>query len=209
MMHRKTGQLTGILLALGLMAILLTPTLQAKPNTLVRDSIPDKYKWDLGQIYTDWAAWEQGLTSLQQLMDEYAGLKGTLASGPQAILKASKVSDDLGMLAYKVYQYASLNNAQDTRDNAVVGRLQQVQIAFARFGIATAWYNPELLAIPWETMKGWLDSTPELKPYRLGIEDLYRQQAHVLTADKEQLLAYFSRVNGAPGAIFGKLSIAD
>ena len=97
------------------------------------------------------------------------------------------MSDDLGMLAYKVYQYAALNSAQDMRDNAVSGRLQQVQLAFAKFGIATAWYNPELLAIPWETMKGWLDSTPDLKPYRLGIEDLYRQQAHVLTADKEQL----------------------
>lgn len=208
-MNRKTKQLKGILLALGLIALMLTPTLQAKPNTLVRDSIPDKYKWDLGQIYADWTAWEQGLTHLQEIMNEYAGLKGTLAGGPQAILKAAQVGDELGMLAYKVYQYASLNSAQDMRDNAVSGRLQQVQIAFAKFGVATAWYNPELLAIPWETMKQWLDSTPELKPYRLGIEDLYRQQTHVLSEDKEQLLAYFSQVNNAPSAIFGKLSTSD
>jgi oligoendopeptidase F len=182
---------------------------QAGPNTLNRDSIPDKYKWDLNQIYANWSAWEQGLTRLQALMDEYAALKGTLAGGPQAILKASKVSDELNMLAYKVYRYAALNSAQDMRDNAVAGKLQQVQIAFAKFGIATAWYGPELLAIPFETMKGWLDATPELKPYRLGIEDLYRQQAHVLSADKEQLLAYFSQVNNAPSTIYGKLSTSD
>ena len=182
---------------------------QAKPNTLVRDSIPDKYKWDLNQIYPDWTAWEQGLTRLQQLMDEYAGLKGTLASGPQAILKACKLSDELGIVSYKVYRYPALMNSQDTRDNSVASRLQQVQIAFAKFGVATAWYSPELLAIPWETMKQWLDSTPELKPYRLGIENLYRQQAHVLSADKEQLLAYFSQVNVAPGTIYDKLSTSD
>ena len=196
-------------MSLTMVLVLAAGMAQAGPNTLNRDSIPDKYKWDLGQIYTDWTAWEQGLTRLQQLMDEYAGLKGTLSGGPQAVLKASKTSDELGMLVYKVYQYASLNSAQDMRDNAVAGRLQKVQIALARFGVATAWYNPELLAIPWETMKGWLDSTPELKPYRYGIEDLYRQQAHVLTADKEQLLAYFSQVNNAPSTIFGKLSTSD
>ena len=202
-------RLIGTSLLVTLVLALVAGALQARPNTLVRDSIPDKYKWDLNQIYPDWTAWEQGLTRLQEIMDEYAGLEGTLAGGPQAILKANLLGDELGMLTYKVYQYASLNNAQDTRDNSVNARLQQVQIAFAKFGIATAWYNPELLAIPWDTMKTWLDSTPELKPYRIGIEDLYRQQAHVLTADKEQLLAYFSRVNGAPSTIFGKLSTAD
>jgi oligoendopeptidase F len=196
-------------MSLTLVLALAAGMAQAGPNTLNRDSIPDKYKWDLNQIYADWSAWEQGLTRLQQLMDEYAALKGTLNGGPQAVLKAAKLSDELGMLAYKVYQYAGLNNAQNTRDNTINARLQQVQIAFAKFGIATSWYNPELLAIPWETMKGWLDATPELKPYRLGIEDLYRQQTHVLSADKEQLLAYFSQVNNAPSTIFGKLSISD
>lgn len=202
-------RLIAIGLSMALALALFCPAVMAGPGTLVRDSIPDKYKWDLSQIYPSWTEWEQGLARLQQLMDEYAGLKGTLSGGPQAVLKAAKVSDELGMLTYKVYQYASLNGAQDTRDNAVNSRLQQVQIAFAKFAVATAWYNPELLAIPWETMKGWLDATPELKPYRYGIEDLYRQQTHVLTADKEQLLAYFSQVNNAPSTIFGKLSTSD
>ncbi len=203
------NRLITVFLTLGALALVLATALQARPNTLVRDSIPDKYKWDLNQIFANWPDWEKGLTHLQGLMDEYAALKGTLASGPQAILKAKKLGDDLGMLADRVYRYASLNSAQDTRDNTVSARLQQVQIAFAKFGVATAWYNPEMLAIPWETMRQWLDTTPELKPYRFGIEDLYRQQAHVLSEDKEQLLAYFSRVNSVPGTVFGKLATSD
>lgn len=202
-------QLIAVGLSMALTLALSCPVVKAGPNTLIRDSIPDKYKWDLSQIYPSWTEWEQGLARLQQLMDEYAALKGTLSGGPQAILKASKLSDELGMLSYKVYRYAALTSAQDTRDNTVAARLQQVQLAFAKFGVATAWYNPELLAIPWETMKQWLDTTPELKPYRYGIEDLYRQQKHVLTADKEQLLAYYSQVDAAPGDIYGKLSTSD
>jgi len=202
-------RLIGLSLLMTLVLALFAAVAQAKPNTLVRDSIPDKYKWDLNQIYADWTAWEQGLTRLQEIMSEYAGLKGTLAGGPQAILKAAKLGDELGMLARKVGQYASLNSAQDMRDNTVSARSQQVQIAFANFGVVVAWFNPELLAIPWETMKKWLDETPQLAPYRYGIEDLYRQQTHVLSADKEQLLAYFSQVTGAPSSIFGELSTSD
>lgn len=202
-------RLIGLGLAMTMVLALFAAAAQAKPNTLVRDSIPDKYKWDLSQIYADWAAWEQGLTRLQEIMNEYAGLKGTLADGPQVVLKASKLSDELGMLAYKVYRYPILMRAQDTRDNAIAARLQQVQIAFANFGVVTAWFNPELLTIPWDTMKKWLDETPELAPYRYGIENLYRQQTHVLSADKEQLLAYFSQVTGAPSSIFGELTTSD
>ena len=192
-----------------LAAALLGTTVEAGPNTLVRDSIPDQYKWDLGQIYPSWEVWQEGLTRLQQLMDEYAGLKGTLANGPQALLKALSTNDELNILAYKVWRYPSLMSVQDTRDNEVAAKFQQVRIAFANFGIVTAWYNPELLSIPWDTMEKWLNETPELAPYRYGIEDLYRQQAHVLSEDKEQLLAYFSRVNGAPGSIYSELTTSD
>jgi oligoendopeptidase F len=189
--------------------LLLSAAAMAGPGTLVRDSIPDQYKWDFSTIYPDWTAWEQGLAHLQELMTEYAALKGTLANGPEAILHANELGDELGMLSYKVYRYPALQSAVDMRNNEISGKLQQVQIAFANFGVVTAWYNPEMLTIPWDTMKTWLDKTPELKPYRYGIEDLYRQQAHVLSEDKEQLLAYFSQVNGAPGDIYGELTTSD
>jgi len=39
----------------------------AETRTLVRDSIPDDYKWDLSHIYTDWEAWETDLVRLEPL----------------------------------------------------------------------------------------------------------------------------------------------
>jgi oligoendopeptidase F len=179
------------------------------PNTLNRDEIPDKYKWNLSDIYPDWEAWETDLEKLEVMMDEYAALKGTLAEGPEQLLKAYKLGDQLGMLAYKVYQFPGLTRATDTRDNEVSARLQRVRILFAKFNIATAWFDPEVLTIPWNTMEAWLDETDELAPYRYGIENLYRQQEHVLDEDKEQLLSYFSQFNGTPGAIYSELSTSD
>lgn len=191
------------------LVLLLCAGVMASPNTRNRDSIPDQYKWDFTDIYPDWDAWQAGLTRLQELMDEFAGLKGTLSQGPQALLHAADVSDELDMLSYKVYRYPALQNEVNSRDDVSAGHLQEVQIAFSKFGIATAWYSPELLSIPWDTMKVWLDNTPALNPYRYGIEDLYRQQEHVLSADKEQLIAYYRRVNAAPSTIFDRLSVTD
>lgn len=181
----------------------------AQERSLNRDDIDAKYKWNLTDIYPDWQSWEKGLKDLETKMDEFAALKGTLKNGPQAILHANKVSDDLNILSYLVYRYPQLSRDLDTRNQDMGAKLQQVTILFSKFGVATSWFNPEMLEIPWETMEKWLAQTPELAPYRFGIEDLYRQQAHVLDADKEKLLSYYSQFKGTPSAIYSELSTSD
>lgn len=188
---------------------ILCTWLVAKPKTLVRSEIPEQYKWDLTDIYPGWDAWSADYDRLETLMDEFPTLKGTLKQGPNQLLKAYKIMDELGMLADKVYSYASLSRDTDTRDNDISAKVQQVQILFSKFGTATAWFKPEMLDISWETMDQWLTEHDKLGPYRYGIEDLYRQQAHVLDEDGERLLSYFSRFNSAPRSIHSELSTSD
>ncbi len=180
-----------------------------KPTTRDRSKISTEWTWDLSHIYADWASWESDLDRLQQMMGAYQDLKGTLAEGSQRILEASRMSDELGQLAYRVYQYPGLMQSQDTRDNTVQGRLEQVRLALAAFRQATAWYTPELLEISEETMAGWLDDTPDLAPYRFGIEESYRMQNHVLDEDGERLLAFASTFNGTPSQTYSMLADAD
>jgi oligoendopeptidase F len=194
-------------LSLCLLGLVFTAFGQA--TSLDRDEIDDRYKWNLTDIYPDWETWEADLQLLEKKMDDFAALRGTLKSGPDALLKASKMNDDLNMLAFKVYRYPQLTRDVDTRNQDASAKLQRVSILFSKFNVATAWLNPELLEIPWPTMKSWLDENPELGPYRFGIEDLYRQQEHVLTEDKEQLLSYFSQFNGTPSTVYSELSTSD
>ncbi len=181
----------------------------AKPDTRVRAEIPEQYTWDLSAIYPSWEAWEKDLVVLQELMDRYQVFKGTLAEGPDQILAASKLSDDLGQLAFKVYRYPALQQQQDTSDNTFQSRVGQVQVAFVKFNQAIAWYTPELLMIPEQTMQQWLNDTPELAPYRFSIEETYRKQKHVLDEAGEQLLAYSGGFTGTPGSTYNSLANAD
>ncbi len=174
-----------------------------------RNDIPEKYKWNFSDIYQNWDEWQAGFDQLSKMMNEVAALKGTLSGGPEALYKVQKLNDDLNVLSYKVYRYPQLQRDTDTRNQEVSAKLQQVQILFSQFGTATSWINPEMLQIPWATMEKWLNENPKLNPYRFGIEDLYRQQAHVLDEDKEKLLSYFSQFNGTPGDIYAELSTSD
>jgi len=174
-----------------------------------RDEIPGQYKWNLNDIYSNWEEWEKGLKELEAKMDEVVTYKGKLKESAENLLKVELLNDELGQLSYRVYRYPQLTRDLDTRNQEMNANLQKVQILFAKFNTATAWINPEILEVPWETMEQWLDNTPGLKPYRFGIEDLYRQQAHVLDEEKEQLLSYFSRFRGTPSDVYSSASTAD
>jgi oligoendopeptidase F len=181
----------------------------APPRSRNRADIDDAHKWNLSDIYQDWASWESALGELERRIEEYAALKGTLSQGPQRLLAAYVLNDDLGQLAYKVYFFPSLKYDEDQRDNQVNARRQQVQAVVARWQQATSWFSPELLTIPLETVRHWLDQNPELATYRFAIEEVYRQQEHVLDEAGERLLSLSTRLSGAPGDSYQALSTAD
>ncbi|MDP1569692.1 MAG: oligoendopeptidase F [Vicinamibacterales bacterium] len=179
--------------------------------TLVPDraSIDEQHTWDLGAIFPDWDAWEAAYRDLDARIARFRTFEGTLAGGADRLLQALREHDAIGQLSYKVWYYASLTLDQDQRDNDASGRRQRVQIVFARLGQATSWFNPELLRVPYDTVQGWMRTTEGLELYRFVIEDLFRQQAHVLDESGEKLLALSSRLNGIPRDAYEALSTAD
>jgi oligoendopeptidase F len=183
--------------------------LAAKPETRNRAEIPAQYRWDFSPIYSSWEAWAAGMKDMEAKMDAFAALKGSLAQGPAAVLKAYRAYDEIGMLQYRVFRYPQLQRDVDTRDQSVAARFQRVNAVFAKFNTATAWFTPELLTIPQATMEKWIAETPALAIYRFAILDNYRQQAHVLDEKGEKLLSFAGQFNRTPTEIFQELSTSD
>ena len=134
----------------------------AEKRSRNRAEIADAYKWRLDDIYPDWSSWEKALAELESRIGEYAALKGTLGKGPDQLLAAYRLNDDLGQLAYTVYFFPSLKYDEDQRDNQVNGRRQQVQALMARWQEATSWVSPELLTVPIATIREWMDGARDL-----------------------------------------------
>lgn len=174
-----------------------------------RADIPAEFRWDFRPIYADWAAWDAGMQDMERRAQDFAALKGTLAAGPAAVLKAWQDYDEIGKLQYRLYRYPQLQRDVDTRNSEVSARFQRVTALFTRFEAATAWFTPELLTIPQATMEQWLDATPALAPYRFTLLDNYRRQAHVLDEPGERLLSLAGRVNGNPREVYSELTTSD
>ena len=174
-----------------------------------RAEIAERFKWNVTDIFPSWEEWDAAYKRLESGVERYATLKGTLASGPDKLLKAFRLSEELGQLAYRVWYYPSLQYDEDQRDNTINARRQQVQILFAKWKQAESWFSPELLQVPLDTVRAWMASDDDLAVYRFAIENLYRQQEHVLDEAGERLMSLASRLSSSPNDAYWALSTAD
>jgi oligoendopeptidase F len=174
-----------------------------------RDAVPSQYTWDLAAICRDWDEWAREVKSLELAVESFKALQGTLSLGPDHLLAGFRALDAMGTTSYRVWYFAALQYDQDQRDNVANARRQQVQILFARQQQAGSWFNPEVLAIPIETVRGWLEVNAGLAVYRFAIENLFHEQEHVLDEHGERLMSLAGRFNGVPNESYAALTIAD
>jgi oligoendopeptidase F len=174
-----------------------------------RDAIPSRYTWDLTAICADWDEWSANYARLDAAIEAFRKFQGTLATGPDVLVAAFRAMDEMGALSYRVWYYASLQYDEDQRNNQINARRQQVQILFARQQQASSWFNPELLKIPLERVRQWMDENDALAVYRFAIESLFHEQEHVLDESGERLLSYAGRFNSVPYDSYAALTTAD
>jgi oligoendopeptidase F len=188
----------------------MPPPIASAPTVVpTRDSVDPRFTWDLTSIFVDWTAWDTAFEQLGLGIETFKQFEGTLGSSAERLVVALREQDRLGQLAYKVWYHASLQHDQDQRDNTVNARRQHVQLLIARWRQATSWFNPELLRIPLATARAWMEQSPDLAVYRFFIEDLFRQQAHVLDQAGERLLSLATRLGSVPHDAYSSLSTAD
>ena len=174
-----------------------------------REAIPRRYTWDVSAICRDWDEWTAHYRELEAGIEAFPRFQGTLGRDPASLLAAFRAMDDMGALSYRVWYYASLQYDEDQRNNAINARRQQVQILFARQQQASAWFNPELLAVPFDTIQRWLAADAGLALYRFAIESLFHEQEHVLDEQGERLLSFAGRFNSVPYDSYAALTTAD
>ncbi|MBN2236445.1 MAG: oligoendopeptidase F [Bacteroidales bacterium] len=180
-----------------------------KPKTLIREEIEPKYKWDFTHIFPNWDAWEIDFEKLKQEVESFKTLKGSLGKSASDLLIALVKYDQIEISSYKVYAFPALQKSADNRDNTIQAKLQEVMQFFALMETATSWMAPELRDIPKEIWQEWMQQEPKLEPYRFSLENLHRQQNHILTEDKERLMSFFISTASTAANAYTNLTTAD
>lgn len=179
--------------------------------------------WNMQDLY----ATEEGFSSdgekLEGLMEEFASCEGTLSDGADQLLKVLRLYEEMNLIFEKLYVYANQKNHEDTANAKYQQMSGEMQILATRMGQASAWLEPELLALPEEVLERYFseakggnaagliekDSSHTLAGYHRFIEQITRRRDHILDAKTEALLSRVGELGEAPSNIFSMFNNAD
>ena len=167
-----------------------------------------RFQWDLTKIYPDTAAWEAAMQEAEAALAPLAAIPGTLGTSKEAFKKGL---DTIYASMFKVelpYTYAFLKKTEDgsvAENQEMAARSESLLV---KFSAATAFLNPEILAIPAEKLDEWMQDEA-LATYRHTVDDIVRMRAHTLDAAREQMLALLGDAAGTPKAAFEMLTDVD
>jgi oligoendopeptidase F len=174
-----------------------------------RDQIPDKYKWDLRDIYPTREAWEADFKKVEEMIEKLGELKGTLSKSPQDLLAALQLRDEAGRIIARLNVYARQASDLDTSNSEMLALAGRARTLGVNYDGATSWMDPELLKIPEETLLSWAKSNKALAVYKHSFEDIIRQKPHTLSAREEELLAMAGNMAAAPTNAYTVLNNAE
>lgn len=173
-----------------------------------REEVDQLKTWDLTTIYATDDQWEAEQQTIEALKEQLVAFRGRLDEGASTFLEAFETLLQLNRTLSKWYVYAHLKNDQDT-NNAVYQALNdRARLKYAEVGEASSWFIPELLALELTVIEGYLED-PAIKPYTHEINAILSERDHVLSADKEALLAGASDILSGGSQTFSMLNNAD
>ena len=163
------------------------------PETLPRrEDVPDDKKWNVESVFPSLEAWEAAFASADALAPGLQAFQGRLGESPSVLADALERWDAGGQAVGKVGLYAGMQAAGDSADQTAAALRSRVQGLYARFAAATAFYEPELLALSPERLTEWAESEPRLTHYGHYFDTLALRRAHVRSEEVESLLAQVS-----------------
>jgi len=97
----------------------------------------------------------------------------------------------------------------DTTNQASAGMVGKASSMAGQVAAATSFLNPELIQIGKEKLDAWVKENDKLAVYKQNFDDLFRQQAHVRSAEVEEILGMLADPFSGPGNSSSMLVNAD
>src|SRR5262249_17739228 len=129
------------LVTFALFALTLVPAAQERD----RAKVPDRYKWNLADVYPNEAAWRAAKDKLAGELPQLQQYKGRLTTSAATLADALEQQSQFDKELSRLYVYASMLADQDTRESRPQGMRQEMTQLAATFGANAAYVEPEIL----------------------------------------------------------------
>lgn len=191
------------------LAALLLVGSAAWAQTRERSQISEADTWDLAHLFPSEDAWREAKEKLAARIPELGKHEKKLGRSPQTLLAGLQHLYGFQRDFYRVVTYANLIADQDTRVAAHQAKRQEMSQLGATFSAQVAYFEPEILKLGKAKVESYLKREPKLKEYRHYLLDLFRRQAHKLSAGEEKIIADAGLMASGPSSINGIFANAD
>jgi oligoendopeptidase F len=179
-----------------------------------RHEVPLEDRWNVEALYPSQHAWEQAFKTIvphpkqAPLWPALHAYQGTLAQGPEKVKEALDLSMKIDRELTKLYTYAHLRHDEDIANPEFKKSYEQILNLAHAFAQETAWFQPELMALPDNLLNQYLTS-PILADYHFYLEKMIRMKKHTLSPDNEKLLALAGQALQTSYKTFSAINDAD
>ncbi len=173
-----------------------------------RKDLDPKFQWDFTHMYESDEVWEAELSAVVSELPKIAAIEGTLGSSRESFKAGIDTINEIAQRLEKAYIYANLHRCADGSEPKHQEMDGKATSAFVQFSTMVAFMEPEILAIPEETLNEFL-APDEMKSYRFMIENIARSRAHCLDAQRERMLAMMGDAAQTPMDAYEMLTNVD
>ncbi len=171
----------------------------------LRKDVPVEYTWNKESVFATLDDFETELKAVLADLPTVVGCSEKLSDSPAALVEALQARDALILRAYKLYMYAAISAEVEKSNPTAVALPGKAQAVMGQCLGGLAFIEPECLAIGHEKLTAWMETTPALEIYRHYFDDLFRRQAHVRSAEVEEILGMlaepFSNIENTTGLL--------
>lgn len=182
---------------------------EVPPLGVERARIPEKYRWNLADLYESPRAWAEAREGAIARTREMERFRGRLGESAPALRDGLALYFGLDRDLNRVRSYAARVSDEDLRIGASLERLQSAERAMVAFRAAASFVRPEILAMGPAKVRSLVASEPGLREFAVWIEDLLRWKPHTLDPDAERMGARALDLGDSGEAVRSVLVNAD
>jgi len=171
-------------------------------SQIPRRDIPEKYQWNLSDIYKNVDEWKANKQKLIKEIDSFTSFKGKLAESSETFYKTLKSYFDIMKGYYKLSSYASMLSDEDLSNTENQALKQEADNLGTKLDENSSFLKPEILKIDPSKIKQFFNEKKGLAEYKMFVDDIQRKRAHTLSANEEKILASFGLVTGTPADVY-------
>ena len=175
-----------------------------------RKDVPEKYKWNLSDIYPSVEAWQSDVKMLNGEVLKLSSYQGKIGESSDMMYEALSSASNFLKTLSKAWVYAGNYSNEDLNNSDAQAMMQQMTALGTKLGEATAYYEPEILQIPTEKIEMFFRENENLvKNFNMYIDNIQRLRTHTLSEAEEKILASFGLISDVQSDVYDIFTNAE